>query len=244
MVPLNTYYRSVYSKAVRMAIELLSKAGKPHDIIAICSKASVIIPYDEFVHYSHIKALAELGDYESAQKQYDNVTALMKNKFGIAPSKELVELHDTALKSHMNNQASIEEVITDLMEQQLVPGAFFCDYQIFKHLFQLEFRDAQRTGVCINICLLTICNSDGELPQQNPLSKAMNRLQDCIARSLRGSDIFARYSMNQYVIMLFNTNEQTGELVMKRIEKAFRRENTNQGIDLKYSFTTPRNARL
>ncbi len=244
VVPLNTYYRSVYSKAVRMAIELLSKAGKLHDIIAICSKASVIIPYDEFVHYSHIKALAELGDYESAQKQYDNVTALMKNKFGIAPSKELVELHDTALKSHMNNQASIEEVITDLMEQQLVPGAFFCDYQIFKHLFQLEFRDAQRTGVCINICLLTICNSDGELPQQNPLSKAMNRLQDCIARSLRGSDIFARYSMNQYVIMLFNTNEQTGELVMKRIEKAFRRENTNQGIDLKYSFTTPRNARL
>ncbi len=239
VVPLTTYYRSVYSKAVRMALEMLNKAGKLHDIISICSKASAIIPYDEFIHYNHIKALAELGEVDIAHQQYEAVTALMMNKFGIAPSKELVELHDTALKAQSNTQATIDGVVDDLLEQQLVPGAFFCDYQIFKHLFQLEYRDAQRTGICINICLLSVCDTDGEIPSQNPLNKAMQRLQDCISRSLRGSDIFARYSVSQYVIMLFNTNEQTGELVMKRIEKAFRRENTNQGIELKYSFTSP-----
>lgn len=239
VVPLTTYYRSVYSKAVRMALEMLNKAGKLHDIISICSKASAIIPYDEFIHYNHIKALAELGEVDIAHQQYEAVTALMMNKFGIAPSKELVELHDTALKAQSNTQATIDSVVDDLLEQQLVPGAFFCDYQIFKHLFQLEYRDAQRTGISINICLLSVCDTDGEIPSQNPLNKAMQRLQDCISRSLRGSDIFARYSVSQYVIMLFNTNEQTGELVMKRIEKAFRRENTNQGIELKYSFTSP-----
>lgn len=239
VVPLTTYYRSVYSKAVRMALEMLSKAGKLHDIISVCSKASAIIPYDEFIHYNHIKALAELGEVDIAHKQYETVTALMMNKFGIAPSNELVELHDTALKSHKNSCATIDSVVDDLLEQQLVPGAFFCDYQIFKHLFQLEYRDAQRTGISINICLLSVCDPDGGIPSQNPLNKAMQRLQDCISRSLRGSDIFARYSVSQYVIMLFNTNEQTGELVMKRIEKAFRRENTNQGIELKYSFTSP-----
>ncbi len=239
VVPLTTYYRSVYSKAVRMALEMLNKAGKLHDIISICSKASAIIPYDEFIHYNHIKALAELGEVDIAHQQYEAVTALMMNKFGIAPSKELVELHDTALKAQSNTQATIDGVVDDLLEQQLVPGAFFCDYQIFKHLFQLEYRDAQRTGISINICLLSVCDTDGEIPSQNPLNKAMQRLQDCISRSLRGSDIFARYSVSQYVIMLFNTNEQTGELVMKRIEKAFRRENTNQGIELKYSFTSP-----
>lgn len=240
VVPLNTYYRSVYGKAVRIAVELLSEMGKLHDIIAICSKASSLNPYDEFIHYSHIKALAELGDQESAKRQYETVTRLMMTKFGITPSKELMELYDTAIKSKKGIQADIDVVISDLLEQRQVSGAFFCEYQIFKHLYQLEIRDAQRTGACINICLLTVKGAGGELPPQNPLNKAMQRLQDCVSRSLRGSDIFARYSVSQFVIMLSNTNEQTGDLIMKRIEKAFRRENTNKDIDLGYVFRTTR----
>lgn len=241
VVPLSTYYRSVYGKAARTAIELLSSMGKLHDIIAICSKASALNPYDEYIHYSHIKALAELGDQEGAKKQYEIVTDLMMNKFGINPSKELMELYDTAIKSSKSVQSDIDIVIGDLMEQRPVAGAFFCEYQIFKHLYQLEIRDSQRTGVSINICLLTIADAnDDESLSQNAMNKAMQRLQDCISRSLRGSDIFARYSVSQFVIMLCNTNEQTGELIMKRIEKAFRRENTNKDVELKYVFKTTR----
>ena len=240
VVPLNTYYRSVYSKAVRIAVELLSAMGKLHDIIAICSKASGINPYDEFIHYSHIKALAELGDQESAKRQYETITHLMMTRFGITPSKELIELYDTAIKSNKSVKSDIDSVISDLLEQRQVSGAFFCEYQIFKHLYQLEIRDAQRTGVSINICLLTINGTNGDLPAQNPLNKAMQRLQDCVSRSLRGSDIFSRYSVSQFVIMLSNTNEQTGELIMKRIEKAFKRENTNKDIELSYTFKTTR----
>lgn len=240
VVPLNTYYRSVYSKAVHIAVEMLSTMGKLHDIIAICSKASAINPYDEFVHYSHIKALAELGDQESAKRHYETVTHLMMTKFGITPSKELIELYDTAIKSKKSVKSDIDAVISDLLEQRQVSGAFFCEYQIFKHLYQLEIRDAQRTGASINICLLTVNGPDGEMPAQNPLNKAMQRLQDCVSRSLRGSDIFSRYSVSQFVIMLSNTNEQTGDLIMKRIEKAFKRENTNKDIELSYTFKTTR----
>ena len=239
VVPLNTYYRSVYSKAVRMAVELFTEAGKLHEIIAMCSRASIVNPYDEYIHYSHIKALAELGEQDSAIKQYEIVTGLMMTKFGIPPSKELVELYDTAIKVQTNTKADIDAVMDDLMEQRWVTGAFYCDYQIFKHLYQLECRDAMRTGININICLLSVV-SGGEMPSQNPLNKAMERLQGCISRSLRGSDIFARYSVSQYVIMLANTNEQTGAIIMKRIEKAFKRENTNKDIELKYTFKTTR----
>lgn len=240
VVPLNTYYRSVYSKAVKMAIQLLYTSAKLHDIIAICSKATALNPYDEYVHYCHIKALAELGEQESAKKQYEIVTDLMMNKFGINPSKELMELYDSTIKTKKSVQSDIDVVINDLLEQRPVAGAFFCEYQIFKHLYQLEIRDSQRTGISINICLLTIDGTNGEMPSQNSMSKAMQRLQDCISRSLRGSDIFSRYSVSQFVIMLANTNEQTGDLIMKRIEKAFRRENTNKDIELRYVFKTTR----
>lgn len=240
VVSLNTYYRSIYGKAVKTAVELLSEAGKLHDIIAICSKATAINPYDEFVHYSHIKALAELGEQESAKKQYDIVTDFMMNKFGITPSKELMELYDTAIKTSKSIQPDIDVVVADLKDKMPITGAFFCEYQIFKHLYQLEMRDAQRTGASVNVCLLTVCDSNGDVPSQNPLNKAVQRLQDCISRSLRGSDIFARYSVSQFVVLLLNTNEQNGSIIMKRIEKAFRRENTNKDIELKYVFKTTR----
>lgn len=240
VVPLNTYYRSVYSKAVKMAIQLLNASGKLHDIIAICSKATALNPYDEHVHYCHIKALAELGEQESAKKQYEIVTDLMMNKFGITPSKELMELYDSTIKSSKSVQSDIDVVINDLIEDRPVAGAFFCEYQIFKHLYQLEVRDSQRTGISINVCLLTVGGSNGESPSQNAMTKAMQRLHDCISYSLRSSDIFTRYSVSQFVVMLANTNEQTGELIMKRIEKAFRRENTNKDIELKYVFKTTR----
>ena len=240
VVSLNTYYRSIYGKAVKTAVELLSEAGKLHDIIAICSKATAINPYDEFVHYSHIKALAELGEQESAKKQYEIVTDFMMNKFGITPSKELMELYDTAIKTSKSIQPDIDVVVADLKDKMPITGAFFCEYQIFKHLYQLEMRDAQRTGASVNVCLLTVCDSNGDVPSQNPLNKAVQRLQDCISRSLRGSDIFARYSVSQFVVLLLNTNEQNGSIIMKRIEKAFRRENTNKDIELKYVFKTTR----
>lgn len=240
VVSLNTYYRSIYGKAVKTAIELLTKAGKLHDIIAICSKATAINPYDEFVHYSHIKALAELGEQESAKKQYEIVTDFMMNKFGITPSKELMELYDTAIKTSKSIQPDIDVVVADLKDNMPVTGAFFCEYQIFKHLYQLEMRDAQRTGASVNVCLLTLCDSNGEIPSQNPLNKAVQRLQSCISHSLRGSDVFARYSVSQFVVMLLNTNEQNGSIIMKRIEKAFRRENTNKDMELKTVFKTTR----
>lgn len=44
--------------------------------------------------------------------------------------------------------------------------------------------------------------------------------------------------------MLLNTNEQTGELIMKRIEKAFKRENTNKDIELNYVFKTTRRSEM
>lgn len=240
VVSLNTYYRSIYGKAVKTAIELLTKAGKLHDIIAICSKATAINPYDEFVHYSHIKALAELGEQESAKKQYEIVTDFMMNKFGITPSKELMELYDTAIKTSKSIQPDIDVVVADLKDNMPVTGAFFCEYQIFKHLYQLEMRDAQRTGASVNVCLLTLCDSNGDIPSQNPLNKAVQRLQSCISHSLRGSDVFARYSVSQFVVMLLNTNEQNGSIIMKRIEKAFRRENTNKDMELKTVFKTTR----
>lgn len=236
VVPITTYYRSLYTKATHMAIESLSLRGDLHDIIAICSKALSIDPYDEIIHFHQIKALAQLGEQKSAQRQYEYVTNLLLTKFGVSPTKELLNLYDQTIKTKKDIEMDIDIVIENLLEERKVEGAFFCEYQIFKHLYQLELRDSARTSKRISVCLLTVHTGEGGLPAQNPLNKAMERLSKSISSSLRGSDVYSRYSVSQFVVMLPETNDETGLLVMKRIEKNFKCENTNKDIELDFRF--------
>ena len=237
VVPINTYYHSIFTKAAHTAVELLEKEGRLHDISTVCNKAVSIDPYDETMHYHLIKVLAALGEQQSAKRHYEYVTDLLYSKFGITPSKELMELYEQTIKSKKNIETDIKVVTANLMEEQHIRGAFFCEYQIFKHLYQLEMRDSERTHTNICICLVTITDSNGELPAQNPLNKAMERLKNSISCSLRGSDVFARYSISQYIVMLPNISEQHCDMVLKRIEKNFRRENTNKDIELNFRFS-------
>lgn len=232
VVPINTYYKSIFTKAAHMVIELLTEADKPHDIVTICNKAIKIDPYDEYVYYNLIKVLAELGEQQSAKKQYEYITDLLYTKFGVTPSNELMELYEKTIKTKKNIETDLDVITESLLDEQQVNGAFFCEYQIFKHLYQLELRESERSGLKNNVCLFTISSQDGALPTQNALNKAMQRLMDSISSSLRGSDVFARYSISQYILLLQNTNVETGKLVLKRIEKLFRRENTNKDIEL------------
>ena len=238
VVPINTYYRSIFSKAVHTAITLLEKEGRLHDIVTVCNKAINIDPYDETVHYHLIKVLTMLGEHQKAKKQYDYVTDLLFSKFGVTPSKELVELYEQTIKTKKKIETDIKAVAESLSEAPRISGAFFCEYQIFRHLYRLELRDSERSGNPVNICLLTVSDGKGELPSQNALNKAMERLKSSISTSIRGCDVFARYSISQYVALLPGATPQNCRMILKRIEKIFRRDNTNRDIELTCSFRT------
>ena len=62
----------------------------------------------------------------------------------------------------------------------------------------------------------------------------MDKLKACIFNSLRSSDIFSRYSVSQYILMLPTTSYESGERVLKRIAGEFQKSNNNDRIILQY----------
>ena len=56
----------------------------------------------------------------------------------------------------------------------------------------------------------------------------MTKLRECICRSLRVNDIFSRYSVSQYVLMLSDTDYENGERIMKRILEQYKKKTRNQ----------------
>lgn len=236
VVPINTYYHSIYIKAVHKAIELLYKKGQLHEVAELCRKAMIFDPYDEPLHYNLIKVLAELGDQQNAKAAYKYVTDLFYNKFGVNPSDELISLYNDAVRSQKDIELDLGVVERNLNANCESSGAFYCEYEFFRHIYQLEIRDAKRSGKKVSICLITVTDIDGEIPPQKALNRSMEKLSETISRYLRCNDIYARYSVSQYIVMLTNTSDENCEAIMQRIVRNYRRDNPRSQMLISYKF--------
>ncbi|MEG2212741.1 MAG: SARP family transcriptional regulator, partial [Clostridiales bacterium] len=88
-------------------------------------------------------------------------------------------------------------------------------------------RSASRVGNPVYLCLITLMDQQGETPTLKHLNSYMEKLGNCICASLRRGDIYARYSIAQYILMLPGTTYENGQMVANRIDKRFRSEHPN-----------------
>ena len=233
-LPITAYYHSIYLKLVHDLIHLLENTGEYRKITEICRETIFIDQYDEHLHYHLILSLYKTGNQRAAIQQYSATTDLLFSKFGVTPSDELKLLYREILKTRKDIETDLETIKSNLKEKEKQNGAFLCEYEFFKDIYRLEARAAERTGNSIYLCLITILTVSGNSPELSLLNKAMEQLKYTIMGSLRTSDIFSRYSVSQYVLMLPTTSYETGEMVLKRIVKAFTKLNKNRRIILNY----------
>jgi len=237
VTPLTVYYRSLYSRAVHRAVEILYGKGEFEEAAEICRKASEVDNLDQKIHEMLIKSLVGAGDRRSAKKHYDYVVDLFYNREGISPSPEVISLLDDIVKEDKEFETDLNLVKSRLGEDAPPIGAFFCEYEFFKHIYRLEIRDSRRTRQCIHICLVTITDKDGGVPDAKTLTKSSERLQRSISCSLRASDIFARYSASQFIVMLLSSSHKICDGVMKRVTQRFRSDYPKSPVKLAYTYS-------
>lgn len=235
VVPLNTYYRTKYIKLVTSACDLLQEAGRNEEIVELCQKAAVIDPYEEYIHLCLIRALIATNRQQQAIRHYDYVSELFFSKFGITPSAELTAVYKDVVRTTKSLELDIGIVKDGLREQERQEGCFFCEYEFFKSVYQLEARAAARTGASVFICLVTVTDGRGEKPELKVMNKSMEALKETISNTLRRGDVFTRYSVSQYLVLLPTTSYENGEMVMQRIQRAFHRENPKSRVQIVYS---------
>ena len=84
------------------------------------------------------------------------------SQFGITPSKEFMAIYKRVIKMTNDVQTDLTVIKSGLQEVEDAKGAFFCEYEIFKEIYQLEARAQSRSGQTIFLCLLTITDAKGE----------------------------------------------------------------------------------
>lgn len=236
VIPIATFYRSLYNRVVADLAKLLLEHKKYEQLSAICQKAILLEPYEEQLYIYYIQVLICTGHLEKALDLYHQVTDLFMKELGITPSEEFLALYKDVVRTIKTPEMNLEVIKNKLDESKDEIGSVYCEYEFFKLVYHLESKNIGRTGVTSNLCLISVVDKNAiSIPASRVLNRAMDALRTTIQYNIRGGDAFARYSVNQYLIMLSNTTEETANLVAQRLLKAFRSEFPNINIVLKYS---------
>ena len=173
-----------------------------------------------------------------ALDEYKKATAFLYENLGYTSMEQIRELYDELMEQIQEDQSDMKIILNDLRGDS-DKGAFLCEYGVFKQIYQLEVRRAERLGMSVFLSLISVRVLIGrvdltEEEKTKALVRGMRKLQDVLLSSLRSGDVVARCSRSQYMLLLPTCQYETARKVMERIENAFYRHNRERYISMEY----------
>ncbi len=232
---LATRYHALYIKLVLNYVMILLNDGLFAEMADLLSVANSIDAMNEDVNYYFIYSLYKMGNKQRAIEQYNRIVNVYYDEFGIDAPKRLLELYEEITVHEEAVEADLNSIQGDLIEKNAQRVAYMCDYSVFQHFYKLEARACARNGVSIYIMLITIKQRSKEEPDQAKIAAGMEKMEHIIAGSLRCSDIFARYSKNQFIIMLPAACYENSLAVGERLLTKFDKEKPKMSLNISYT---------
>jgi len=227
-IPVRNYLHSLYLQVVLELLELLSARGDSSKIITICEQALRTHPYEEDIQRYYLKALVNEGRIKQARNHYTYTANKFYQDLGIKPSADLQRIVQ-ATTTRQPEGLDLNSIQNHLQEKADNQGAFVCDTEVFKEIYKLERRRGERLGLSVFLALVSV-GDENDQSDAIVVKKGMDQLETFLANSLRKGDVIARWSSNQYVLMLPGLAYEQGEKVMERIKNGFKRINRNLNV--------------
>ena len=234
---ITTYYRFRYMNVVREILTVLTKKAQYDEVISVAVKALAIDPYDEGLYYNLILALANTDRIQEARAQYESMAQRFNRELGVAPSKELRLMYAKLSDKARRTQKALNDVCEELLEIDAKGSERYFEYEFFKEIFKLERSYAFKEGRKLHICLVNVAGENGEALTAKSLDTAMRRLRACIEACIDADDMFSRYSVSQFVVLLTQNDQIKNKNKMERITRRFRHENPRSPAKLSLSFS-------
>ena len=110
------------------------------------------------------------------------------------------------------------------------------DYRTFLAIFRFLKRNLGRTGLNVQIILISVTDQYGSFVALEEREFLTGRLKDSICSSLRFGDLYTRYSSCQFLIMTPGAACENMEQIIRRIQKKFQ-ESISDRKDIKLFFS-------
>ncbi|MDD3242614.1 MAG: BTAD domain-containing putative transcriptional regulator [Eubacteriales bacterium] len=228
--PWTNYYKRMYNGAVLEMCELYRQIKNYAAIVTVCSRAIERDPFVEKLHVALIRALLDQGQATQASVHYDHISNLLYKELGVQPSEDLQALYREIHRSTQDIQFDMNYIKASLQESSYSPKAFYCDMDVFQHLYHLEVRSMMRSGQAVYLAVVSLTTPQHRIPEGRDLTTAMGILKDVSLSGLRRSDVVSRYSKAQMIYLLSSLTMEDASMVMERIKTQFYQNYRGSGI--------------
>ena len=95
------------------------------------------------------------------------------------------------------------------------------EYRQFTRLYEFFVHLRQRCHHPFRLVMITLKADDREAPRMEELEKAMYYMEQAIRQTVRNVDVFTRYSRQQYLIIMLDTDDVGVKTAVDRIFRSF-----------------------
>lgn len=227
----SVYYKRLYTTCVQEACEALLKAERYQQVVELCDQAKLMEQMDLRVHEMKMAAYLKLNQPQNALDYYNQVANLCYSNLGMEVPDHLKELYELILQSLPTQKpVDVEELEKGLREEKLSSGTFYCNYDIFKNIYQINVRAARRALRSRFLVLLTLRESG----TQEHIDDETETLRQVISEQLRKNDVFSQYNVAQYSVILAAQNIEGCEKAMRRIMDKYCQRRKFDTVTLEY----------
>ncbi len=224
VVPLALGYKRKYVDCVHALCEILWETEQFKDLLDVTSTATLIDPLDERTVVFLFRALEALKMYRVIVTTYSKVSQNFEDTLGGEPPPEAQKIFRAASERINKTEQDIIVIKTELSgsEQAARPqrGAYYCGYSTLRHMYSFLKRTAERNDQILVLALVTLTSSKNAATSYD-ITRAMAEFKVVAMNNLRKADAIARYSRNQFVMLLSVTSLDDGRLVRDRIRDGF-----------------------
>jgi hypothetical protein len=226
VIPQQVHYHNLYESLLNRMLPMLEKERKYFDAVCVCRKMLLINPFSE-KNYQHLMRFLLMNhEREEVIKVYKKMSKTMLNDFGVLPDQESRTLYHEALSVSSGAPLSTEDIVQDLGEQYIAKGAYTCDYDCFKALYQAQSRAIERSGILSHMAIVSVTPRGNDV-MAGELSQTMEDLEKTLRHSLRRGDIITRCSASQFLVMLLSAGFENSQRVCARFTAAFYKAHPN-----------------
>ncbi|WP_028042933.1 hypothetical protein [Candidatus Stoquefichus massiliensis] len=226
---INNFYKRIYLYYIELLCNYFFEHGEYHAVVQITNRVSIFVPEYEKAYYYHFHALIEQANFLEAKEYYETTIKNFSENYPMCMSQEFRELHHQ-LMLHNKITNTINEIYNELLVDKQQRSAFFCEFDVFKYIFEKALRDQIRYHLPYYLIMLTL-----ETFPENMQFKIMQKLKKCIYKTIRSSDSFTRVNELQFLILINCDNEADVHTIAQRIITKFYRSYTNGNAKIGYS---------
>lgn len=225
VVPIALDCKRSYLGCVHALAEQLWQKRLHKELLDIAATATVFEPLDEKTTVYLFRALDALRMYRVIVTTYSKVAQNYEDTLGGEPPVEVQRIYNAASERINKTEQDIIVIKTEMTgtAQTTRPqrGAYYCSYSNLKHMYTIMKRSADRNDQVLVLALFTLSPAKNVTVTQYDMTRAMAEFKVVAMNTLRKADAIARYSRNQYVMLLTVNSLDDGRSVRDRIRESY-----------------------